>query len=407
LLEAAFNTVIERHEALRSSVDPVTCTQTVHARAALRVACQDFSALDDASRETAVREWKARQAQSGFDLSQPPLLHVSVARMGNEDHILHVTVHHTVCDGLSLAQILQEVSDLYRGRNASALPPSRGLAQMLRDDAAGPSNAHGQAYWRRQLDSPAAWLPRPAPAPGIESGIESESESAGSRMQVELPAALTQAVKAAARSLHCTPFVLMCAAYLKLLAGQTRSRDLLVGIPFLRITPTPNEARVGCFVELMPLRAGVEPTDDFRQLAGRVKELMLLGYQHASAIRELPSAALCATFNFEPRVLPESFGHLAVAYEPARPRQIEFDLMLNVTQTWRSLIVKLDYRHRTLSTGQAAQWLEDYVDIIETGCAQAAGGSTARSEREPVPDTGKSTTARTARRANQSHDLLN
>lgn len=270
LLETVFNFVIERHEALRSSVDPIACTQTVHAHAALRVACHDFSGLDDASRDTAVWEWKTQQAQSGFDLSQPPLMRVSVARLGAEECILHLTVHHTVCDGLSLAQILQEVNDLYRGENASALPPSIGLAQMLQEDAAGASNPDEQAYWLRQIDSPATLLTLRESA--------TRTESSGARAQFELSASVVEAVKATAKRFKCTPFMLLCAAYLKLLAGQTRHQDLLVGVPFLSTTPKRGEARVGCFVELMPLRAHISQTDGLKQLAERVKDLMLHGY---------------------------------------------------------------------------------------------------------------------------------
>jgi hypothetical protein len=364
LLEAVFNSVIERHEALRSSVDPIACTQTVHAHAALRVACQDFSGLDDASRDTAVREWKTQQAQSGFDLSQPPLMRVSVARLGAEECILHLTVHHTVCDGLSLAQILQEVNDLYRGENASALPPSIGLAQMLQEDAAGASNPDEQAYWLRQIDSPATLLTLRESA--------TQTESAGARAQFELSASVVEAVKATAKRFKCTPFMLLCAAYLKLLAGQTRHQDLLVGVPFLSTTPKRGEARVGCFVELMPLRAHIAQTDGLKQLAERVKDLMLHGYRHAAGIKKLPSLTLCATFNFEPCVLPESFGNLAVEFEETNPQQIEFDVMLNVTETRQSFVVNLDFRHRALSTEEAAQWLNQYVEIIETSCGQGA-----------------------------------
>lgn len=363
-LEAVFNTVIERHEALRSSVDPIACTQTVHTHAALRVACQDFSGLDDASRDAAVREWKTHQAHSGFDLSQPPLMRVSVARLGADESILHLTVHHTVCDGLSLAQILEEVHGLYRGESAGALPPSISLSEMLHEDAAVASNPDDQAYWMRHIESPPTLLTL------CESATR--SGSAGARAQVQLSASAVDAVKATAKRFKCTPFMLLCAAYLKLLASQTRNQDLLVGVPFLNTAPKRGEARVGCFVELMPLRVDIAPFDGLKQVAERVKELMLHGYRHALGLKRLPSVMFSATFNFEPRILPESFGNLAVEFEETHPQQIEFDVMLNVTETSQSFVVSLDFRHRALSTEEAAQWLNQYVEIIETGCGQGA-----------------------------------
>lgn len=358
-LEQAFNAVIRRHDALRASVDPVAGTQVVHPQATLTLRLADFSALEGGAQDTALSDWKVREVREAFDLALPPLMRVGVATLSASEHVLHLTVHHAVCDGLSLAQLLEEANHLYRGDLPGALPPPAALADLLR---AGPAAAAADAaFWQRQVAAPPALL-KPRDTQGLP-------DSAGTRARVELPASALAAVKQTARQYKCTPFMVLCAAYLKLLAGETQQSDLLIGVPFLGAMPKREEARVGCFVELLPIRLEVAAWDSVKSVAEQVKAQLLEGYRRADGA-SLPAWTPSATFNFEPRALPERFGALAVTFEASSPPQVEFDLMLNVTETSQSLVLDLDFRHRALRAGEAAQWLARLVEIIESSCRQ-------------------------------------
>src|SRR2546430_4269926 len=58
-----------------------------------------------------------------FDLGQGPLLRVKLVRLGAEEHVLLVTMHHIVSDGWSVGLLINEVGSLYRANLAGERSP--------------------------------------------------------------------------------------------------------------------------------------------------------------------------------------------------------------------------------------------------------------------------------------------
>ena len=62
----------------------------------------DLSGLEAGEREQRARELIDAEAQTPFDLSTGPLLRVKLLRLGAEEHIVLLTMHHIVSDGWSM-----------------------------------------------------------------------------------------------------------------------------------------------------------------------------------------------------------------------------------------------------------------------------------------------------------------
>src|SRR5207342_1414970 len=107
-LEGAFNRVLERHEALRAAFDPSCGGQSFVSPLEMTLGLVDLRDHAESLRPARLHEWLAREVERPFDLSKPPLLRVSLLSLGEDRHILHLTVLHLICDGMSLALVLDE-----------------------------------------------------------------------------------------------------------------------------------------------------------------------------------------------------------------------------------------------------------------------------------------------------------
>src|SRR5262249_44967533 len=86
----------------------------------------DLSSLPDAVRGVEAPRLALAEAGAPFDLGRGPLLRAQVARLGDGDHVVSLTLHHIVSDGWSLGVLLREVTLLYGAalaRLPSPLPP--------------------------------------------------------------------------------------------------------------------------------------------------------------------------------------------------------------------------------------------------------------------------------------------
>ena len=98
------------------------------------------------------------QVQRSFDLTQGPLLRISLLRLANDDHVLLLTMHHIIFDGWSMSVLVGELVALYSAYSTgqpAALPAlpiqyadySVWQAQRL----AGTTLAEHLDFWRKQF----------------------------------------------------------------------------------------------------------------------------------------------------------------------------------------------------------------------------------------------------------------
>ncbi len=167
-LEEAWDRVLAQHPALRTSFHwekLQTPSQVVHRRAAMPVEAHDWR-----GRETEVDGFLAADRTRGFDLTQAPLMRLSVLRTGPEEHLLAWTHHHLLLDGWSVALVVAQVFTLYealvRGesRDLERSRPFRDyIAWLRRQDL-----AEAKRFWRGELAGFTAPTPLGArePLPG-------------------------------------------------------------------------------------------------------------------------------------------------------------------------------------------------------------------------------------------------
>ncbi|MCY9222756.1 condensation domain-containing protein, partial [Bacillus licheniformis] len=108
-LEAAFQKLIDRHEALRTSFTVVDGEprQTVHQRVQFKI--------EKVKAEGKPIEQIAKSFVRRFDLAKAPLMRAGLVSLADGRHLLLFDMHHLVSDGVSISIILNELAALYNG----------------------------------------------------------------------------------------------------------------------------------------------------------------------------------------------------------------------------------------------------------------------------------------------------
>jgi amino acid adenylation domain-containing protein len=288
LLRRTFDEVIARHEVLRTSypTEAGRPLARIHPFAPTPLECIDLSNLDAAAREERVRNTADREARTAFDVARGPLWRYRLLRLGEEEHVLVLVLHHLVFDGWSSGVLVREVTEIYgalsAGRTAT-LPPlpiqyldhahsqRRWLAAGLYDEQ--------RAYWQQKLAAapPPLALPTDHPRPPVWS-------FRGRQVPVQIPADLSQRLAALAREESCSLFMLLLAAIQTLLHRHTQHEDICVGSPIANRNRAEIEGLIGYFVNTLVFRGDLSGRPTFRELLRRVRQVALEAY----ANQELP-----------------------------------------------------------------------------------------------------------------------
>ncbi len=288
-LEASWSDLVARHDSLRTAftfldAQPV---QVVADDVDPSLPLADLRGLPAAARERAARRLATAMIHRPFDLRRGPLWKVALLRLGREDHLLLIVLHHTIADGWSTQVLRRELRSLYQARStnrsASLAEPAiqytdfaRWQRQWLRSEA---PDVH-LGYWRDRLgtDLPTLSLPTDRPRPAVAS-------YRGATQAVAVPPRLHEALEALGRQRRASLFVTLLAAFMTLLHRLTRQRDVVVGSPTANRNRDEVEGLIGCFVNSLVLRGSFAPRTpgkpiDFLVLLDRIRDVVLEALDH-------------------------------------------------------------------------------------------------------------------------------
>lgn len=399
-VQYAFDALIQRHEALRTSfaVEDGEFVQTIREAEPCDIR---FAEIDEEHLEHALRH-----SITPFDLARPPLLRVSLLKLRSREdnerelpvHVLSIEMHHIVSDGVSGGILMRDFLALYEGR---ALEP---LRVQFKDYAVWQSGSSGQAlieqqerYWLNAMQGwkPRQTLPTDEPRPSAQS-------FEGAHAKIAVDRLLTEQLKDAARQAGCTLNMVLLAGYMTLLSKYGGEEDLVVGTPSAGRTHSDTQNMIGMFVNMLPIRVRLVGEMTFLELleAVRDRSLSAIDNQHYPMEQlaeklELPrdvsrNALFDAAFvmqNFD-RTALKAEG-LTIATQPFMPPSAKFDLTLEATETDEGVSFSLEYATKLYREATANRMLSDYASLL----AQLASRPDARLKDirlfEPVARTKK------------------
>jgi amino acid adenylation domain-containing protein/FkbM family methyltransferase len=293
-LHRSLTEIVHRHEALRttfpSDVDGVPW-QAVAPELVPGLDVVDLSAHPAGTAEVGRRA--ADLLARPFRLDVGPLLRTTLFRLSDTKHALVLTVHHAVCDGVSLGVITDELRELYPAFAAGLDSPLRDLpvqyadfAARQRDELRGDALRRGLARWRELLDGLAALeLPTDRPRPASQ-------RLRGAVHEFSLSTDLTSALEALGEAESTTPYMTLLAAFSVLLAKYSGQHDVVIASPVDGRTPIEVEHLVGFFVDTVLMRTDLGGDPTFREVLTRARVTALEAYEHQFVPFELVVADL-------------------------------------------------------------------------------------------------------------------
>ncbi|MET7443090.1 condensation domain-containing protein, partial [Streptomyces sp. NPDC005568] len=281
-LTAALRALVARHESLRTTFDTVDGhgVQIVHPPQDVPLPLHDLSALPEEERSRSLRHLLTDDRTRPFDLRRGPLLRAGLVRLGADDHVLTLTLHHIVTDGWSTSVLAGDLAHLYRAERdpgTGQLPP---LPVQYADyahwqrTASGAGTGEHLAYWKEQLAGTEPLdLPTDRPRPAVRTGN-------GATARLVLPPATARRLARVGRDRGATLFTTLVAAAQTFLARLSGERDIAVGTVTSGRDRPETQNLIGFFVNTLVLRSRVDTGRPFPEFLADVRQTVLDAFAH-------------------------------------------------------------------------------------------------------------------------------
>ncbi|MFC3998912.1 amino acid adenylation domain-containing protein [Nocardiopsis sediminis] len=344
-LRAALADVAARHESLRTVYpdDNGTPRQEV-----LPPAPPPLPVVEAAGEE-GLRTALEAAARHCFRLAEEPPLRATLFRVGADEHVLLLLVHHISADGASVLPLLRDLDAAYRARLAGAAAPrwpdlplhyadyTLWQRELLAEGHGGVL-AEQAGFWSDALAGLPEELPLPTdrPRPAVAGRVAGE-------VGLRIPGDLHRALRELAAAHDASLFMVVQAAFAALLTRLGAGTDVPIGSPVSGRTDDALDGLVGFFVNTLVLRTDTSGDPAFRDLLRRVRDFDLAAYAHQDIpferlVEELnPARSLARHPLFQVmlayQTLPADalrLGDLGVAPEDASTGEAKFDLSLDL-----------------------------------------------------------------------------
>jgi amino acid adenylation domain-containing protein len=276
VLRQALANAARRHEALRTGLSAADgdLRQRVLAPGAVRIPLRELDLRGEPAQ--ALRRRLAEESTAAFDLAVAPLARACLVTVADTEQVLCFTVHHAVCDGVSLGILLSEVftdyARLAAGEPAQAAQPTVDFTDWVR--------------WRdreRDIDGLARqarrWARRLAGAPDLLA-LPTDRErprtigSAGRVHRFGIGAAATARLRELSKAEGVSLFTTLVSAVAVVLGRYSAQTDLCVGTPVSERSRPELDGMVGLLINTVVLRFDLDADPTFRGLLGRARTVV-------------------------------------------------------------------------------------------------------------------------------------
>jgi len=381
-LEQSLNEVLRRHEALRTNFATMDerPAQVIAPALTVTLSVIDLQALPEVEQFPEARRLATEEAQRPFELANSSLLRITLLRLGEEEHVLLVIMHHIVSDGWSIGIFIRELATLYEAFLSDQPSPLPALPIQYADFAHWQRQwLQGEVletqlnYWQQQLAGvpPLLEFPTDRPRPPVQT-------FRGSTEHFQINPDLTRRLKDLSQQSGTTLFMTLLAAYVTLLSRYSGQEDIVVGSPIANRTRTEIESIIGFFVNTLVLRTHLQGNPTFQELLSRVRQVALDAYAHQDVPFELlvealqPERNLSYTPLFQVVFVLQNAptGRLELPGLSITPLEIpsvtaKFDLTLSMTETEQGLTGELEYNTDLFDAARITRIAGHFQTLLE------------------------------------------
>jgi amino acid adenylation domain-containing protein len=390
-LQRALNEIVRRHEVLRTTFvladeEPVQVIQPFTPTDSVGFSWTELDWSDQPPLDKAMLQQRLwAEAHQPFDLARGPLLRLTLAQLGDLEHLLLLTWHHIVFDGWSEGVFFQELAEFYLAFCQDKFTPPAPLPIQYADFAVwqrhwlqGEVLARQLSYWQQQLAGapPTLNLPTDHPYPP-------EQTSRGAQFTFTLSPQLGAALQQLSQQSGVTLFMTLLAAFKLLLYRYTGQEDIVVGTPIANRTRSELDRLIGFFVNTLVLRTRLSGNPTLLEFLERVRETALGAYAH----QDLPFEQLVE--KLQPKRNPSrmplfqvlfvlqnastetlTLSRLAVSPVEFDIGTVRHELKLGLTETQAGLVGSFEYKTDLFEAATIACMAQLFEIILQQMVAQ-------------------------------------
>ncbi|AUX80122.1 MULTISPECIES: condensation domain-containing protein [Sinorhizobium] len=384
-IEAAFRTVIQRHEILRTRFVEVggrPCQQVVD-QVDFRMSVIDLRNVPADQREARILSIGEETARAPFDLSQPCLFRVSLLMVENDRGFLLITAHQSCFDGWSIRVLGREVGEISAAIEAGRSPALPELPLQYGDFSLWQSEyleSYGfeaeKAFWRERLEG----APYFEVVPDHPRGPVKTTR--GSILSVAKPVEFGERIDAASRQHRVSLYSFGAAVVSALLHRYAAADKVLFGSQVAGRDDTDLENLIGVFINNIVLRFDFPSDMTFADHLRSASEIVTAALNHhrmpfnklvemVNPMRD-PSRnpLISVNFNLQKAFLEDQrYGGLELISAPSQSPGVIYDLsfmMIGRPSGWRmSIEYNADLFERRTIEGLLDLWQQIYEIVLE------------------------------------------
>ncbi len=367
-LETCLNTLIKRHEVLRSHFELKndTVVQIIDDNIDFKLDIEAYS-TDDLDK-------LYKNFVKPFDLSKAPLFRCKVVNLNTKSLILF-DMHHIISDGISLKIFIEELCSLY---NEETLPVKNidytDFCLWEKEQFNTDEFKAKKDFWINKFkdEVPLLNIPTTFPRPSVQS-------FEGKDFRLTLSKEIFDKINIVAKSLNITPYMLMLSCYYVLLYKYTSQNDIVIGSPIVG-RELPELADVlGMFVNTLALRNTVDSSLSFEEFSSDIKENCLEYFKNQSypfdmLVRDLKikrdtsrNPLFDTVFVYQNNGYPQ-FNINGVNYKYYTPKitTSKFDLTLEVVPNNGEYTLRFEYCTKLFDEKFIKRFSSHYVNILDS-----------------------------------------
>lgn len=384
-LEAAFRTVIQRHEILRTRFVEVggrPCQQVVD-QVDFRMSVIDLRNVPAEQRDQRILSIGEETARAPFDLSSPYLFRVSLLMVENERGFLLITAHQSCFDGWSIRVLGREVGEIAAALDAGRQPAVPDLPLQYGDFSLWQQeylNSYGfeteKSFWREQLTG----APYFEVVPDTPRGPVKTSR--GNILSVNNTGDFSERIDAAARAHRVSLYSFGAAVVSALLHRYTGQNTVIFGSQVAGRDETDLENLIGVFINNVVLRFDMAGDISFADHVRSASEKVTAALNHhrmpfnklvelVNPVRD-PSRnpLISVNFNLQKAFLEDhQYGGFELISAPSQSPGVIYDLsfiMIGRPSGWRmSIEYNAELFEKSTIESLLRLWQEAYEAALE------------------------------------------
>jgi amino acid adenylation domain-containing protein/non-ribosomal peptide synthase protein (TIGR01720 family) len=296
-LQEAFQTLVDRHPALRTTF---TSQEGIPIQQVSAISQAGFTVVDATDRtEEQLNLLLGEDAREPFDFANGPLMRVRLYRRPSDEFVFLIAIHHLVADFWSLAILMDELGKLYPAQTGDATDDASGELPLIRDSYKQYVKRQQEMlqsaaaddlfeYWRSRLEGApeALKLPIDKPRPLVQS-------YSGGSVWIALKPETAKGLVSLGAAHRATIFTLLLTSYGILLSRWCNQEDILIGTPTAGRDSVDFAGVVGYFVNSVVLRSRIDESIDFGHLLENTRETVIGAFAH----QEYPFSTLIKKLN--------------------------------------------------------------------------------------------------------------